>query len=364
MFPDWVGHFSYHNMTKLWLGRCKNCWVVPSLGQLPSLESLFISEFNMVKKIGGEFYKADGTHHHHFRSLKYLSFEDMGCWEEWEPYECDDAPFPQLEVLSIRKCPKLRGDLPTFLPSLKQLMIEGCSELGCYLPRAPILRHLGIHGKQEARMRELSLSMLETLWVYGEQQVEYLFDAMTHTRPTSLKVLSIANCSSVVSFAGDSLPPSLEELYMYDCKNVEFPMQYQQHHSLHTLVIDNSCDSLTSFAFPVFPNLTSLRIKRRENLTCLEEMSELHSLRYLSIELCPKLHSIRLPSFLRQLWIRECPLLGERIERKDPHIWPSISHIPYISVDLKNIPNGPTSSNRILNLEDLNFICRNSMRVE
>ncbi|XP_025635378.1 putative disease resistance RPP13-like protein 1 [Arachis hypogaea] len=340
VFPDWVGQSSYHNMTKLKLSGCRNCCVLPSLGQLPSLMRLEISHCEKLKMIGGSFYKGDGTRQHQetpFRSLKYLTIEKLPCWEEWESYECDDddddAPFPQLETLWIRYCPKLRGDLPAFLPSLKDLYISGCEELGCYLPRSPILRELRIDGKQEARMRDLPLSMLERLVINGEQQVEYVFDAMTHTQPTSLTWLSITNCTSAISFSRDSLPPSLEYLVIYDCKNVEFPMQHQQHHSLQTLEIHNSCDSLTSFAFPAFPNLKDLTIARRENLTSLE-LSQSQSLERLSVEECPKLENIiRLPASLEYLSIIRCPLLGEGIERKDPRIWPSISHIHTIAVN-------------------------------
>ncbi|XP_072066304.1 putative disease resistance protein At3g14460 isoform X2 [Arachis hypogaea] len=140
MFPDWVGQSSYHNMTVLRLSGCRNCWVLPSLGQLPSLERLIIEEFDKVKKIGGSFY--NGTHQHQetpFRSLKILIIRRMPCWEEWESYECDDdddAPFPKLETLVIWDCPKLRGDLPTFLPSLKSLHARRldvmCQELPSY----------------------------------------------------------------------------------------------------------------------------------------------------------------------------------------------------------------------------------------
>ncbi|XP_057743029.1 putative disease resistance RPP13-like protein 1 [Arachis stenosperma] len=349
MFPDWVGQSSYHNMTWLKLWGCRNCWVLPSLGQLPSLESLVISELDKVKKIDESFYKGDGTHQHQetpFRSLKYLTIQKLPCWEEWESYECDDdddAPFPKLEWLGILNCPKLRGDLPTFLPSLEKLRIERCEELGCYLPRAPILRELIIDGKQEARMRDLPLSMLEKVVINGEQLVNSVFEAMTHTQPTSLTELSISNCSSVVSFPGDALPPSLKELRIYDCKNVEFPRQHQQHHSLQELEIYNSCDSLTSFALPPFPNLLFLTIQRCENLTSLE-LSQSQSLQELWIVECPKLENIiRLPASLSRLSIRECGLLGEGIERKDPHIWPSISHIPVIFVDEKLIQYHPTS---------------------
>ncbi|RYR71666.1 hypothetical protein Ahy_A02g005893 [Arachis hypogaea] len=334
MFPDWVGQSWYHNMTWLELSGCRNCW-------LPSLQSLIISELDKVKKIGGSFYKGDGTHQHQqtpFPSLKFLIIQTMPCWEEWESYECDDdddAPFPKLEELRIYNCPKLRGDLPTFLPSLKSLHIRGCEEIGCYLPRAPILRKLRIDGKQEARMRDQPLSMLEKVVINGEQQVEYVFEAMTHTQPTSLSCLGISECSSAISFPGDALPPSLKQLGIYNCKNVEFPMQHQQHHSLQRLQIHNSCHSLISFAFPAFPNLKYLTIAIRENLTSLE-LSQSQSLQELWIVECPKLENIiRLPASLTQLRIYGCPLLGEGIERKDPHIWPSISHIPHIEMILK-----------------------------
>ncbi|KAL4395415.1 hypothetical protein AHAS_Ahas02G0249700 [Arachis hypogaea] len=211
MFPDWVGQSSYHYMTELELRGCRNFWVVPSLGQLPSLERLIIAEFEKVKKIGGSFYKGDGTHQHQdtpFRSLKYLQFYRMGCWEEWESYECDDdddAPFPQLETLEIWDCPKLRGDLPTFLPSLKSLHIGRCEELGCYLPRAPMIRELKIEGKQEARMQDLPLSMLERLWVNGEQLVEGFFapfigSAINH----ELQECRIPNATPTTSLTNES----------------------------------------------------------------------------------------------------------------------------------------------------------------
>ncbi|XP_057742780.1 putative disease resistance RPP13-like protein 1 [Arachis stenosperma] len=346
MYPDWVGQSSYHNMTWLELSGCRNCWTLPSVGQLPSLTRLEISNCDMVKMIGGEFYKADATQETPFRSLKILIIQRMPCWEEWESYECDDddhAPFPKLEILLIEDCPKLRGDLPTFLPSLELVHIVRCEEIGCYLPRAPILRKLRIDGKQEARIRELPLSMLKEVEINGEQQVEYVFEAMTHTQPTSLHCLRISNCSSAISFPGDSLPPSLKELTIENCKNVEFPMQHQQHHSLQRLEIHNSCDSLTSLPLPAFTNLKYLTIARRENLTSLE-VSQSQALQQLMVAECPKLENIvRLPASLSLLYINKCPLLGEGIERKDPHIWPSISHIPQIYVNWRRIGNESTS---------------------
>ena len=51
ILPDWVGNFSYHNMTSLSLYDCNNCCVLPSLGQLPSLKNLHISNLGLVKTI-------------------------------------------------------------------------------------------------------------------------------------------------------------------------------------------------------------------------------------------------------------------------------------------------------------------------
>ncbi|KAL4328207.1 Putative disease resistance protein [Arachis hypogaea] len=92
-------------LTKLELRGCRNCWVLPSLGQLLSLMKLKLYLFDMLKMIGGEFYKGNETHHHQetpFRSLKSLSFYNISCWEEWELFECDDdAPFPQLGYRTV-----------------------------------------------------------------------------------------------------------------------------------------------------------------------------------------------------------------------------------------------------------------------
>ncbi|XLS46613.1 hypothetical protein HN51_020971, partial [Arachis hypogaea] len=48
-FPDLVGHYSYNNMTRVSLESCKNCYMLPSLGQLPSLKSLLIEGFDQLK---------------------------------------------------------------------------------------------------------------------------------------------------------------------------------------------------------------------------------------------------------------------------------------------------------------------------
>ncbi|MED6149552.1 hypothetical protein PIB30_063634 [Stylosanthes scabra] len=60
-FPNWLGHSSYKNMTKLYLYGCSNCLELPSLGQLPSLKRLRLSNFYRLQRVGAKFYKEDGS---------------------------------------------------------------------------------------------------------------------------------------------------------------------------------------------------------------------------------------------------------------------------------------------------------------
>ncbi|MED6184920.1 hypothetical protein PIB30_052066 [Stylosanthes scabra] len=80
VFPDWIGNFCYQNMTSVTLKYCKNCCMLPSLGQLPFLKSLSIRGFPELKRIGMEFYKNEGDHHSlhipPFPSLEILQFRD------------------------------------------------------------------------------------------------------------------------------------------------------------------------------------------------------------------------------------------------------------------------------------------------
>ncbi|XP_057744570.1 putative disease resistance RPP13-like protein 1 [Arachis stenosperma] len=109
IFPDWVGHSSYQNMTNVSLESCKNCCMLPALGQLPSLKALSIEGFDQLKSIGMEFYKNEGGQHSShialFPSLERLVFRHMPCWQVWQLPESET--FPQLRVLEIVNCPML-----------------------------------------------------------------------------------------------------------------------------------------------------------------------------------------------------------------------------------------------------------------
>ncbi|XP_057427750.1 putative disease resistance protein At3g14460 [Lotus japonicus] len=281
-FTKWVGRSSYHNMTSICLSDCKNCCMLPSLGQLPSLKTLYICQLNGLETVGVEFLKSDesfsGTS---FPSLQSLTFEDMPSWEVWRPFESN--AFPQLKKLSISYCPRLRGDLPYNLPALESLDISSCEQLVSSLPRAPVLRCLIIEESNKASLREIPLSV-EDLRIEGSEVVESMFEAITIPQPTSLQCLEIWSCSSARSFPGDCLPPSLKKLIIFNFRKLEFPKQ--QHELLESLFINSCCDSLTSLPLESFPNLHSLTIRNLENLESLSVQEV--ALTDFVIDGCPK----------------------------------------------------------------------------
>ncbi|XP_050283529.1 putative disease resistance protein At3g14460 isoform X2 [Quercus robur] len=124
-FPHWLGDSSFSNLFFLCLSSCKNCIDLPLLGQLPSLKVLIIKSMNAVKKVGPEFYGMDKP----FQSLETLTFDRMLEWEEWIALEVEGGEFPCLRELCIRRCPKLKGNLPKQLPSVVKVEISESQEL-------------------------------------------------------------------------------------------------------------------------------------------------------------------------------------------------------------------------------------------
>ncbi|KAF3441379.1 hypothetical protein FNV43_RR15293 [Rhamnella rubrinervis] len=131
-FPDWMGHHSFSCIKDLRLYRCKNCGLLPPLGELPSLECLVIEGFDTVERIGDEFYLSDSSTSSRateppFKSLKSLVFGNMAEWKEWSLV---GGAFPILESLKLRGCPKLKGvGSPDYLPSLNVIDKDVISSL-------------------------------------------------------------------------------------------------------------------------------------------------------------------------------------------------------------------------------------------
>ncbi|MED6174843.1 hypothetical protein PIB30_072879 [Stylosanthes scabra] len=248
-FPDWLGLSCYSNMTELNLKRCKNCYELQSLGQLPSLEI-----------------------------LKIMS---MCCWREWYcPQELDG--FPRLRILEIINCPALRGDLPAYLPALEELTIANCEELTCSLPKAPQLQQLYVVGTLMGSMR-----------LYYQHPQNY-----AHALQYSVIISETQLAESVLEWL-PRIQPSRPAI-----------STSVQHKSLTEILVQR-CDSLILFPLGDLPNLKSLTISKCQNMECVVVSRALPSLRYLSISDCLSLLS--LPALglaaphLQELCICNCP---------------------------------------------------------
>ncbi|XP_052113234.1 putative disease resistance protein At3g14460 [Arachis duranensis] len=277
IFPDWMGHSLYQNMTRVSLESCKNCCMLPSLGQLPSLKSLSIKRFDQLKSIGKEFYKNEGHQLSSpvapFPSLKSLEFDNMPSWEEWQLP--DSEAFPQLKSLQIRECGMLKGDM---VNQVLMRIISSSSDVSK-------VRQLKIQDGDRSKMTldgdRLSISRFECV-------MECAFKARIMHHLTSLQEIEISWCSSVVSLGGNCLPKSLQKLTIFYCGKIEL-LQQQQKYDLVDLRIYESCDSLTSLSLDAFPNLQNLQIEQCSNLESVSMSEPSHAaLQRLSIKWCDK----------------------------------------------------------------------------
>ncbi|XP_057744203.1 putative disease resistance RPP13-like protein 1 [Arachis stenosperma] len=286
MFPSWIGHSGYQNMIHVSLLDCKNCCMLPSLGQLPSLKSLCIRGFDKLKRIGDEFYKTEGDHHSlpiaPFPSLESLEVDNMACWEEWQLP--DSEAFPGLKRLQIRDCPMLKGDM------LNHVLMRIVSSL---LDVSKVHKVKIVEDHEGWRI-DMSLDE-DTLSIKGcESVVEYAIKAIISINHlTSLQEIEISGCSSAVSFPCNCLPKSLQKLKIYSCSKLElFPQQQQQKYDLVELLIEGSCDSLTSLWLDAFPILKNLKISWCLNLESVSMSEPPHTaLQRLTIFGCDKLMS-------------------------------------------------------------------------
>ncbi|KAF7112273.1 hypothetical protein RHSIM_RhsimUnG0246400 [Rhododendron simsii] len=143
-FPNWLGDKSFCNMVRLWLVKCKNCFSLPPLSQMPSLESLLINDCPEIETFpeGGlpsgltelsiskceKLKSLPEQMHTRLSSLQSLYLSDR---PEIEPFSERRLP-SKLVSLSIENCKKLVGGLRDWglqtLPSLTWLALDCESE--------------------------------------------------------------------------------------------------------------------------------------------------------------------------------------------------------------------------------------------
>ncbi|TQD73939.1 hypothetical protein C1H46_040509 [Malus baccata] len=356
-FPSWLGDSSFSHVQFMRLSQC-SCLSLPSLGQLPALRGLFIGGMNFLATVGPQFYGDGSSLIQPFQSLEKLIFMEMPEWEDWLPSGGQSSVFPHLKELVLKKCPKLRGNLPNHLPSLKKLCVSGCGVLHeratttfnvelqqsfeeLTLDGCPFL--LSLLGKE-------FLTSLQKLEIGNIVNLEGLLNNMVHNSnhlqklsiwncrfltlfpsdrlPTTLTTLHLQECPSLLSFPRDGLPSMLKSLEITNCRKLEFlthKKMIPKFAYLETLNISCSCDSLRSFPLGLFPQLKNLSIWSCVNLESLSFEAvegEISHLKSLSVFGCKNLKSLpkQLHAFndLRELRISALPNLESVAEEGLP----------------------------------------------
>nr|POE64027.1 putative disease resistance rpp13-like protein 1 [Quercus suber] len=356
-FPNWVGHMLFSGMVSLRLSNCNNCSSLPPLGQLPSLEVLIIEWMDAVKSVGPEFCGMNKP----FKSLKTLTFEGMLEWEEWVSFEVGSGEFPSLIELCIRRCPKLKGNLPKQLPSVVKVEISESQELVTTIMTEASLHKRTLHYQDKVLFisEDKVASFLEQMTIFtykgatesslpmttpnirdeadvptnnwsnqGRRQgllsfksvkVSGISQLMGVTGLDSLKIegcdalefipvevmtrnpflqhLYIINCCSLKSFPGGHPLTALKMLYIQNCKKLEFQLSAKSTHQF--ALLEHLCIGSSCDSLIFLP---------------LDFFLEL---RFLSIWDCANLQSLSMPegiekdlTYLEALEIRDCPNLS------------------------------------------------------
>ncbi|MCI34876.1 disease resistance protein, partial [Trifolium medium] len=116
-------------MVSMILGGCHHCSLLPPIGKLHCLKELRISRMTSIMSVGAEFFGSNCPSFQPFPSLETLKFEDMPEWEIWNLIGGTTIAFPRLKCLLVDRCPKLKGNIPSTLPSLTELQLRECDLL-------------------------------------------------------------------------------------------------------------------------------------------------------------------------------------------------------------------------------------------
>ncbi|XP_027910845.1 putative disease resistance RPP13-like protein 1 [Vigna unguiculata] len=321
--PNWLLENSLWNMVLLKLDGCESCQRLPPLGLLPFLKKLDISGFDEIVSIDVDFH---GNNSSSFQSLERLKFSNMRQWEKWECQAVTGA-FPNLLMLSIKDCPKLKGQLPELPAPLGMLEMIDCQQLEGFAPR--VLK-LELHNCGKVQLDWATMEWFRM----GGHHMKALFSERdgSHTLDELEIVESITDDSKtpLMTFPLDSFP-TVTKLVLSGFGNLQMISLDQAHHHLDVLTISKcpKLESLPGSMHMLLPSLTSLCIKdcpRLESFTDGGLPSNLESLR---IEDCPRLESLPdggLLSNLREMRIIKCSKL-KSLPGNMHMLLPSLKHI-------------------------------------
>ncbi|KAL6841445.1 hypothetical protein ACP4OV_028963 [Aristida adscensionis] len=343
-FPCWLSSLS--DLQTVHLSDCTNCSILPTLGVLPLLKYLDIGGFHAIIQINQEF---SGTSEvKGFPSLKELVFEDMANLKRWASVQ-DGQLLPCLTELVVIDCPELEEfpSLPStvanlkisetgfdILPKIHTPSSQNSSSLACLqINNCPNLTSL------EQGLLSQKLWALQQLTITGCPELTHL-PAEGFRALTALKSIHIYGCPKLAPSPQQHilLPSMLEDLRISSCSNLINPLlqEIDEISSLTNLAITD-CASLHYFPVKLPTTLQKLELFHCSNLTNLppglEEAPCLTAMTILKCPLIPCLPEQGLPQSLKELYIRECPLLTLSCRQNCGKDWPKIANLPTIEIE-------------------------------
>ncbi|MED6144391.1 hypothetical protein PIB30_015399 [Stylosanthes scabra] len=296
--PSWMKNTSiFSSLVMVILYDCKNCEHLPSLGKLPHLTILFVSEMKDLKYIDDDSY--NGVDEKAFKSLKELCLSELPNLEGMLRDERVEM-LPLVSKLEVSCVPKIKLPL---LPSLEKIWLYGRGS-GCdfdsggmaSIPDSIVLnmrhiKHLHISGFRKLKalphelsslssLQELKLSLCDELESFSENVMQGL---------CSLRSLEIGSCKKLKSLSeGVGNLTCLESLCITECpKLVSLPS------SMNKLVSLRDTHIISSGTLPEglqhVPSLQTLVVDELNSIP--EWLGDLTSLRKLVLS-CEGLRSL------------------------------------------------------------------------
>ncbi|XP_072952612.1 disease resistance protein RGA2-like [Typha angustifolia] len=380
--PSWLMENYYlKNLVSLELHGCWKWKELPPLGQLPSLEDLWLINMHAIEEVGCEFYGSGVVKG--FSSLEVLCIVDFPELKEWCAIK-DDQLFPLLHTVKIKDYSKLRA-LPSLPRTLKNLLLlrVGITLLPAFQkPKSPLSAILSSSSSPSSSSVLSHLIIfnspnLENVDEWSKEEGEKLTSADVLHHLTKLHYLNIFDCGELRSIGGLRALISLRQLEVSRCPKltslaaVQIEQAEQEEvgfssvSNLNQLQIDNplllkvllSREGLTSLVHltvkganeittfttemeEAFQHLTSIRNLSFEDCNSLQSLPaclKYVSLEGLSIRNCPNFQSFLgkevLPPSFQFLWVENChPALKERYREGGPDRH-TIDHIGCVSID-------------------------------
>ncbi|URE24515.1 NB-ARC domain [Musa troglodytarum] len=284
--PSWLEAKLLPNLEMLTLRNCKRWNDFSCIGPIPRLKVLRMKGLSAAKVTGHGFFGAT-EQGKCFPMLEELVIGDMAALEELS-WNDGRVLFPCLSKLEIQECPKLQR-LSPLPPSLTKLELGqvGLTEFTGLWE--------GIDGS--SMVSERNLRNIKTIDIWGCEELVSL-PVKRFRELTSLENLSIQSCLVLMSTTRDEdiellLPPSVKQLDLIDCGDLGKSLPACLHNlaSLTELEI-RGCPYLMSLPKEQMLHLKQLKclsIKHCDELTSVEGLRVLNSLRFLTIFRCPKL---------------------------------------------------------------------------